>query len=217
MPRDRLPLAAGSVRVHTVDELHALSFHPAWQQRPGERYALPAHWRPRSRYKHNDILYEWGAMIGNLLLRKGPQYGVGGMYFEFENTASPGDPVVAPAVSRDADQGVEYYDGLALSSDRDYLRVPLIAGRLEISDAVRFPKGNETVFFAQTSGTEGVHGKPFSSAVNSTVFGGALVAFVDPEDPTQDLILSRFYQDVSEQAVKLSTTQIGYEWSLALQ
>lgn len=216
MPRDRSPAVTGRVQVYTVEDVGRLL-----PGRPlGYSFFSDIHWTRRTpvgRPKHNDLLYEWGAIVGNLLLRNGVKYGIGGMYFEYENAVSPGDPVVAPVFSRDADQGVEYYNALGDSSDRDYLRVPLIAGRLEVSDAIQFPKGNEPTFFAQTTGGEGVHGKPFSSAVNSTVFGGALVAFVDPADPTQDLVLSRFYAEVGEQVVKLATTQIGYEWAIELQ
>lgn len=173
-------------------------------------------WTPTTEFRHNDFLYEWGAIFANLLMRKGLNYGIGGMYLEFENTASPGDPVSPPAFTRDADQGVDYYNGLSLSSDRDYLRVPLIASTLDISDATNFPKGNQPSFFAQTVGVAGVHGKPFSDANNSTVFGGALVAFVDEEDHTRDIVLSRFYLDVDKQQPKLSTSQIGFEWRLTL-
>lgn len=183
------------------------------------RYAhgwVPQDWDAVTGWMHNDILYEWGTIFASLLMRKGLNYGIGGMYIEFENVASPGDPVSAPTVTRNADEGVEYYNALSGSGDRDYLRVPLIASSLGISDATNFPKGNEPSFFAQTTGVEGVHGKTFSDAVNSTVFGGALVAFVDETDPTQDLVLSRFYAEVASQQVKLSTGQVGFQWKLTL-
>lgn len=173
-------------------------------------------WERPTNWHHNDILYEWGALVGRLLLRQGLNYGIGGMYIEFANVASPGDPVTPPDVSRDAGQGVDYYNDLSTSPDFDYLRVPLIAGTIDSSDQTRFPKGNQLTFFAQTSGVEGVHGKPFSDVNNSVAFGGALVAFVDDSDFTQDLVLSRFYFSVDEQMAKLATGQIGYEWKLLL-
>lgn len=173
-------------------------------------------WTPLSEFSHNDFLYEWGAIFANLLLRKGLNYGIGGMYIEFENTGSPGDPVSAPTFSRDPDEGVEYYNELAFSADRDYLRVPLVSGSLDSTDAAKFPRGNRPSFFAQTTGVAGVHGKAFSDVANSTVFGGALVAFVDDADATRDIVLSRYYVDVEKQQVKLSTSQIGFEWRLIL-
>lgn len=176
----------------------------------------PKQWTPVTDFEHNDFLYEWGAIFGNLLLRKGLNYGIGGMYLEFENVGTPGDPVAAPTFTRDADQGVDYYNSLADSADRDYLRVPLIAGNLSSSDQTNFPLGNLLSFFAQTSGVEGVHGKPFSDANNSTVFGGALVAFVDDSDHTRDIVLSRFYVSTGKQQPKLSTSQVGFEWRLTL-
>lgn len=171
-------------------------------------------WTPTTEFAHNDFLYEWGAIFANLLMRRGLNYGIGGMYIEFENVGSPGDPVSAPTFTRDADEGVDYYNGLLSSPDRDYLRVPLISTTLGNSDVLQFPKGNRPSFFAQTAGVEGVHGKTFSDSVNSTVFGGALVAFVDDTDHTRDLVLSRFYFEVDKQQVKLATSQIGFEWRL---
>ena len=173
-------------------------------------------WQPLGDFTPNALLYEWGAIFGNLLRRQGLNYGIGGMYMEFENVASPGDPVSVPAFTRDAGEGVEYYNGLALSGDRDYLRVPLVATSMDSTDETNFPKGNRPIFFAQTSGVEGVHGKGFSDADNSTVFGGALVAFVDEDDPTRDIVLSRFYLEVAKQVPKLATSEIGFEWRLKL-
>lgn len=177
---------------------------------------LPEGWNPLTGFMHNDFLYEWGAIFGSLLCRKGLNYGIGGMYVEYENVGTPGDPVSAPAFTRDAEEGVDYYNGLSGSADRDYLRVPLVSAGLSSSDQTKFPKGNLATFFAQTSGVAGVHGKPFSDANNSTVFGGALVAFVDEADHTRDLILSRFYVSTGKQQPKLSTSQVGFEWRLTL-
>lgn len=167
-------------------------------------------------WEPNALLFEWGAIFGQLLLRRGLNYGISGMYIEFENTGSPGAPVAAPTFTRGPHEGRDYYNSLSSSSDRDYLRVNLISAVLNSSDPVNFPKGNEPTFFAQTSGVVGVHGKPFSDVNNSTVFGGALVAFVDETDHTQDLVLSRFYMSVGQQQVKLPTSQIGFEWRLTL-
>lgn len=210
----------GEVRLHRVKEL---SFREQVQKMVRRRtpdprgpYHLYAGWEPLTEFQHNDFLYEWGTIFGNLLCRRGLNYGIGGMYIEFENVGTPGDPVSAPAFTRDADEGVAYYNALADSADRDYLRVPLIAATMDSSDPDKFPKGNRPSFFAQTIGVEGVHGKPFSDANNSTVFGGALVAFVDEADHTRDLVLSRFYVSTQKQQPKLSTSQIGFEWRLTL-
>ena len=204
-----------SARAHGRYRLHRVYSGSQRRMRVGNRL-LPAGWFPcTNRLLDNTILNEWGAIFGNLLLRKGTQYGIGGMLIEFENVASPGDPVDVPAFERS--DGIEYYDNLALSSTRDYLRIPLIAGTLETPDEEDFPKGNQPVFFAQSSGTTGVHGKTFSDTVNSVVFGAAMVAFVDRDDSTQDLILSRHYFDVAEQVAKLATSQVGVEWELTLE
>lgn len=217
--RDKITtnMASGRVRGWQVNprlsllegERHGLLGDSTFQER---RWG----WRNPGNWVHNDILYEWGALVGRLLLRQGLNFGIGGMYIEYANVASPGDPVTVPTVTRDADQGVDYYNDLADSADLDYLRVPLIAGTIDSSDSIKFPKDNQLTFFAQTSGVEGVHGKPFSDVNNSVAYGGALVAFVDDSDYTQDLVLSRFYFSVDEQMPKLATGQIGYEWKLLL-
>ncbi len=224
MPRDVINpknYMKGEVRVHRVGErpidranrvLATKTVEPFRVVTPG----TPAGWFPATGFAHNDFLYEWGALFGNLLLRRGLNYGIGGMYIEFENTASPGDPVAPATFTRDPEEGVDYYNGLAVSADRDYLRVPLVSGTMDSSDTSLFPKGNRPTFFAQTQGVTGVHGKTFSDAANSTVFGGALVAFVDETDFTRDLVLSRFYLTVDTQQVKLATSQIGFEWRLLL-
>lgn len=221
---DGAKMISGQVRMFSVPQVSfraqvARMIHRRHPDPAHPRYAhgwVPRDWEPTTTFMSNEVLYEWGTIFAKLLMRNGLNYGIGGMYVEFENVASPGDPVSAPIVTRNADEGVEYYNALSGSGNRDYLRVPLIAASLGISDATNFPKGNEPSFFAQTTGVAGVHGKAFSDVANSTVFGGALVAFVDETDPTQDLVLSRFYAEVASQQVKLSTGQVGFQWKLTL-
>ena len=220
MPKDIIDPAKyirGDVRLHHVFPMGRTMGKSTWDIQP-RPYGEPGFnfWSRRTEWEPNALLYEWGAIFARLLMRTGLQYGIGGMYIEFENTASPGDPVSAPTFTRGADEGVAYYNSLSGSGDRDYLRVPLVSASLDSTNEDNFPNGNRPTFFAQTSGTEGVHGKPFSDASNSTVFGGALVAFVDDEDHTRDLVLSRFYVTTDKQQVKLSTSQVGFEWRLTL-
>jgi hypothetical protein len=179
------------------------------------RVNLDGSWTPLTSFVHNDVLFDWATIVGNLLSKQGVNYAIGGMYIEFQNVASPGDHVPVPNVNR-AD-GVAYYNDLATSPDTDYLRVPVIASTLASTDPMNFPGGNEVTFFAQTSGLVGVHGKPFSDVDNSVVYGGALVSFVNEADPTQDLVFSRFYFDIPSQQPKLSTSQIGLEWPVTLE
>jgi len=178
---------------------------------------LPPGWRPVTPYRPNKVMYEWGAVVGRLLTQGSLEYKIGGMYIEYENVTDPDDVVSAPSFGRDSGDGVEYYNALSGSTNRDYLRVPLIAATMGTSDSAKFPKGNVPTFFAQTSGVSGVHGRPFSDVNNSKVFGGALVATIDEDDHTQDLVLSRFYLPTGEQQVKLATSQIGLEWELKLK
>jgi hypothetical protein len=161
-------------------------------------------------------MYDWATVAGELL-RGAPDskpYKIGGMFFEFENNS--GAAVSPPSFDRN--DGMSYYNGLLTSPNRDYLRVPLVASSLNSSDVALFPGGNQLGFFAQTEGVTGVHGKTFSSAVQSRIFGGALVTFPDFGDATQDLVFSRFYfTETDEQLIKLVGSQIGFSWSVTLQ
>ncbi len=170
-------------------------------------------WTPKTDFKKNLILNQWATITAQLLATGNSAYRIGGMYLEFENTAAPGDTVAAPTFDRTRD--VTYYDDLSGSSDRDYLRVPMTATQVLTSGADFL--SNQLVFFARSSGTTGVHGKTFSDSVNSKIFGASLVAFVDNNDATQDLLLSSFYFAVADQQQKLSTSQVGLEWELTLQ
>jgi hypothetical protein len=175
---------------------------PGWHETAG--------WRP------NLVLYEWAAIVGTLLTQGLNNYRINGMYLEYANVDDPDDEVPVPDYDRAEASGVSYYDSLADSAQGDYLRVPLTAATLTSSDETNFPQGNDCLFFAQSQGTTGVHGKAFSAAANSKFFGAALVAMRDEDDPTQDLVLSRFYTDTDKQQVKLDASQIGVEWLLQL-
>ncbi len=174
--------------------------------RHGNLYTMP--------FRDNLILFDWAAIVGQLLTTGNPNFKIGGMFLEYENVGDAGDPVSIPSFDRSG--GISYYDSLSLSATKDYLRVPLIAATLETTDEVSFPDGNLMVYFAQSQGTIGVHGKTFSDTAISKVYGGALVSMPDINDATQDKVFSRFYVDVSEQQAKLATSQIGLTWEIEL-
>jgi hypothetical protein len=163
-------------------------------------------------WQNNLVMYEWATSIVKLLSQGLANYRLSGMYLEYKNVADPGDAIAVPSYGR-AD-GVSYYDALADSPDVDYLRVPLLASTVGSSDTELFPGGNVLTCFAQSQGVIGVHGKAFSDSVNSKIYGGALVAIVDEDDATRDIIFSRFYTSESQQVVKLPTSNLGLEWEL---
>lgn len=170
-------------------------------------------WTPTTELKKNLVLYQWAEIVSKLLTLGDTRYRIGGMYLEFQNVASPGDPVSPPTFNRT--RTVQYYDDLAGNSNTDYLRVPLIGSQVLSTGSGL--TNNDIVFFARSSGVTGVHGKPFSYAANSVIYGASLVAFVDATDATQDLLFSSFYFDVSDQQQKLATSQVGIEWDLTLE
>jgi hypothetical protein len=159
---------------------------------------------------------QWASILARLLTTADPRYRISTMYLEFVNVASPGDTSPNPNYDRNPASAASYYAGLALSSDRDFMRVPLIA-KIEATDQNLYPEGNLITWFAQTQGTAGVNGKPFGDVHNSLVVGGALVAMLDQDNPAQDLIMSRFYYVEAEQVPKQAVGQVGVEWESELQ
>ena len=166
-------------------------------------------WLPNTKWRHNLVVREWAYIVGQLLRLGEARYRIAGMMLEFSN----GTPVV-PTLDRT--RSISYYDSLD-GVAADYLRVALTATDFASEDEVLFPDGNLITFFARSQGVEGVHGLEFSSTANSVIYGASLVAFVDATDATQDRILSSYYFDEEDRQPKLSTSQVGIEWSLALQ
>lgn len=162
--------------------------------------------------ERNQIQWSWGEIACHLFGDGNAKYKLSAMYIEFENVASPGDPVTAPAYA--ASEGVEYYEALAASGSRDFLRVPLLASPQKgiVSGYESGVAFNQLSFLAQSSGTAGVHGKTFSDGANSTVFGLALVAAPVWGDRTQDLVFGRRYYQTAKQVPKRASSQVGVSW-----
>ena len=81
------------------------------------------------------------------------------------------------------------------------------------------PSTVTTTFVAQSTGTTGsktTSPVAFSDAVNSRVYGCALVAYPDFADKSQDLVLSRFYFDSTSQIDKSAGSNIGISWPITL-
>jgi hypothetical protein len=106
----------------------------------------------------NQIQWGWGEIACHLFGDGNKDYRISAMYIEFENTA-----LVPSTPSYERSEGVEYYENLALSATKDYLRVPLIAAPAKgLASGYSNLNFNQLTFLAQTAGTQGVHGKTFS-------------------------------------------------------
>lgn len=166
----------------------------------------------------NQIQTSWGFAAAMALGMGDATYRIRAMYLEFANVGDPGDPVTVPAY--DEDDGLEYFQDLALSSDADFLRVPLIQKPLlsieeDYEDLfVEGESGNKLTFFTLSQGIAGVNGKPYSDSVNSKVYGACLVATPEFGDRTKDVIVARTYFDVADQTVKEASHQVGITWDL---
>lgn len=160
----------------------------------------------------NSVLVSWaGALLPLLAGDEQSKYRLAGMYIEFENDG--GGAVTPPSFER-TDDTAGYYEDLALSSTRDYLRVPILAKAYSRSDEA-LPYDNVLLLTARTAGVVGQNGLPFTAAAQSRVYGGALIAMPDESDATLDRIFARFYwPSATSQLVKLVGSEIGYDWKL---
>jgi hypothetical protein len=156
----------------------------------------------------NQLQWSWGEIACHLFGSGNPAYKISAMYIEFENTALIPS---TPAYTRE--EGVEYYEGLSVSASKDFLRVPLLSEPSKsIASGYSNINFNRLTFIAQSSGTQGVHGKTFSDTVSSKVYGVALVATPVWSDRTQDVIFARKYYATSDQVAKQASSQIGISW-----
>jgi hypothetical protein len=124
--------ATGRVRAHTVFDV-------------GENQGFL--WAPATQFKHNLVVYQWATIVAKLLATGDSRYRIGGMYLEFENTDNPGDTVSPPVFDRTRD--ISYYNSLSLSSNRDYLRVPITAATTSSTGSGL--TDNQLTFFARSS------------------------------------------------------------------
>jgi hypothetical protein len=175
-------------------------------------------WTPIQRlHTPNTLLYTWGYIVARSVGMGDPNYRVAWAYLEFENNSGT---ISVPSFSR-AD-GLQYYMDLSSSSVRDYLRVP-IRPYPEIVVAPGFEQyldpsqGNQCIFYAQSAGGTGVHGRPFSDGVQSKVFGIALAAGPAPNDPSQDVLFARSYYDPANQVPKVPSGQIGVQYPMTFE
>lgn len=172
-------------------------------------------WKPCGPLVPNAVLYDWAPiLIGNLRNEPdGKSYHIGGMYLEFDNS---GGAITNPSITRDESLG--YYANLNSNNpNRDYLRVALIASEAENTDASKYSAENLGRFYAHTSGVTGVHGLDFADTANSVVYGGALVAYREFGDASQDLVFSRFYFEQAQHTPKVASSQIGIAWEITGQ
>lgn len=155
----------------------------------------------------NLILYG-GADVLAKLLAGNPEYKINAMYLEFKNLADPSDPITPPVFDRTG--GRDYYDGLVSSLDTDFVRVPLASVPLLQATDTDY-SNNQITFFSISSGSVGFHGKTFSSAANSAVYGAALVATPGGSDQAQDVVYARVYSGI-DKILKESSREIGVTW-----
>ena len=145
------------------------------------------------------ITTQYKEIVSNLLAgnsRYTPNY----VYLEFENTSSE---VSVPA---DETSGKSYYDNLG--SDKGYLRIPIV-----ITPAV---KNDRIMYTVLVTSTESETDLPFSSELNSRIYGFALVSAPDPADPTKDVVFSREYLTGNKQLTATENQTLCVSFQVAI-
>lgn len=161
-------------------------------------------------HSRNQIMDDAAEIQANLLIGNG-HYKIQFMYYEYQNLASAGDAVTPPTFDKSDD--VEYFTGLEFSSDRDFLRVPV---KIDNKITTLGSGAKLVTFFATTPGDEqGFFGKPFNSANNSAVYGGALVSAPLPSSQPNDLIFARNYP-LGAKILKPEGEQIAMTWNIEI-
>lgn len=176
----------------------------------------------------NQIQYSWGFIAAKQIgYRPNPErynYNISAVYIEFENQIDIEDEISVAPFSRDL--GINYYNALVDSPNRDFLRIPLIiepAGSVSVGYEANLPTEqqlNKLTFFVQTVGTQGVHGKPFShnaAGGTSKVYAAALVAAPLYSDRTKDVVFARTMFVPSNQVTKEASSQIGLTWDISFE
>lgn len=176
----------------------------------------------------NQIQYSWGYIAAKQIgYRPNPErynYNISAVYIEFENQTDPEETVSIGPFSRDL--GINYYNALVDSPNRDFLRIPLIiepAGSVSSGYEANLPTEqqlNRLTFFVQTVGTQGVHGKAFShnaAGGTSKVYAASLVAAPLFSDRTKDVIFARTIFEPFNQVTKEASSQIGLTWDVAFE
>jgi hypothetical protein len=118
-------------------------------------------------------------------------------YIEFVNGNAIEPPDIDPAQIKD------YFTLLGEAVDRDYLRVPIISHTLTRGDN-NLP--TKLTLVIGTQGETGAHGKPFSAAVGSRVYGVTLAA--SQINDREDLLVANGYYSPEQQMVKPETGEI---------
>lgn len=171
-------------------------------------------WRPLTDWAPNLWLDTWGLVAAKALASRNSGYWINALYVEFQQTE---DPVSIPTVSRT--DGLDYYEGLLATGDRDYLRLQLVQPPvLEVipgfEEMFGANEGNQLTWNVLTGGLTGVHGVAWTDACR--VCGWATVAAPVWGDRSRDVLFSRSYYAADQQQYKPASGELGISVRLQL-
>jgi hypothetical protein len=157
--------------------------------------------------ENNNLVVYTAADVLAGLISGDESYKISGMYLDFKNLTSSGDPVptTTPTLATKA------LDLRSVSNPLDIMRFALVSSpSLESTDSAKYEK-NSVTFFGATSGSLGYNGRTFSSSVNSAAYGAGLVAMPDFNDATQDILFARV---ALSKLLVVTGMRIGVEWQI---
>ncbi len=156
--------------------------------------------------KDNLIVYTAADAMAKVLSGDS-SYKISGMYLDFKNLVSSGDPVptITPTLSTKA------IDVRSISSPSDIMRFSLISSpSFSTSDSSKY-NNNQVTFFGATSGSVGYNGRSFSSSSNSAAYGASLVVMPDFNTASEDILFARV---ALSKLLVVTGMRIGIEWQI---
>lgn len=140
------------------------------------------------------------------LLAGDVQYVPNYLYVAFKNVATAGEHVAEDtSISTDV---LGFYNGL--TDNCDYLKIPIdIKPEVIVDEDVANYAVKYTVLVSSND-TTGVHGLPFSSDANSTVYANSLVALADTTNPDSAIAITYGHLPDNQQLIAPANTTLGF-------
>lgn len=161
-------------------------------------------------FVENGVLYSWGQIAAVLLATGNADYRLSKMYVEYENKTNPEDAIVVPSFSRSLE--IDYFASLAVDAKKDYFIADVV-----MNSVSSVGTSTDLHLLARLNALTGVHGKPFSSDSNSSIYGCHLAASPQVGDPTQNILFSSVYLSSEDQRTKLPNSSLNLLWRIQLQ
>jgi hypothetical protein len=150
--------------------------------------------------QRNQLQDGYQQVLARLLADQSYPYAARKLYVEFQNVNDPETDTVSPPVGFATSEGVEYYADLDSGSGIDYLRIDIASATPKLLSDYPGSVLNAVEYLGYASSSNvGELGTSFGYAHNSLVYGLALVACPEPNNPSADIIIGRKYYSAEDQ------------------